>query len=38
MGAAALRFASEDSGATDRTLAALAALLRAGGGRRAGHA
>ena len=38
MGAAAMRFASEDSRATDRTLAALAALLPAGGEGMAGHA
>ena len=38
LGAAAMRFASEDSGATDRTLAALAALLPAGGEGMAGHA
>lgn len=38
MGAAAMRFASEDSGATDRTLAALIALLPASGEGVAHHA
>lgn len=38
MGAAAMRFASEDSGATDRTLAALTALLSSRTGRAASHA